>query len=706
MPNFLILLALCQALPSSSQNVLIHVSPAGTPQPVLDALVVGTLTEAQTALRATLTNYSARVNITITLAPGVHRVPLGGLLLTSQDSPAPGFMVSWHGRQGETVVSGGWNVTGWTPLNDPTLPPGVYQAPIPAGLGNATSRQLYVDGQRAKRTSRLVSDALPSLTLEDRADCQACSYSTPTPAPLHWANPSQVEFVYTGVGSGWSDSRCAVQEVSPNAPASYPNCSLLPSSPTPGDCGFPYSKESDCLNNRTAEHPDGCCWHEGGLPPSGHWCVTPVYPPPPPSPSSRITMKQPCMWNLVHRPWQPIGGSPPITVENVRGDLSTPGQWYLDSEAGVILYFPLPSQANLSQVTVVVAGEGTLVGVMGKGAARQSFVGLTFSFATWLRPGEGEGFVDSQSSACNVCPYGVTNSYLCGGEDTYAVTPGSVAVVGGEEVDFTYCTFAHLGAYGASVGGGSHFVSFHGCLFTDLSGGAVMLGDTTSFNITDVSLWDSNLTVADCTAVGTGVEFTGSTTIFAAYVADTTITNNLIVNASYSAMTIGWGWGREASRHGGNKVVGNKVLGAQTARCCDGGGLYTLGPQPGSLLAYNYLAQGQAAGAWGPSAGNGIYHDNGSGGFTDKNNVIDGTWGRYLFQDNSLGPYGPGALCPGRDGQQADCGMAFVGNWVRTSGGGTTNHQNTTYANNTFIAPGDPLPPEAAAVVQAAGPRY
>jgi hypothetical protein len=232
----------------------------------------------------------------------------------------------------------------------------------------------------------------------------------------------------------------------------------------------------------------------------------------------------------------------------------------------------------------------------------------------------------------------------------------------------------------------------------------VTFGDAYSFNVTDAALWDAGLSASDCTMQG-AVEYTGATTVFVLYVENATIEHNFMYNASYSSVTMGWGWGREASRRGGNRIVGNRLLGQQTGRCCDGGGLYTLGPQPRSFILNNYIAQGPPV-AWGPSAGNGIYHDNGSAGITDSGNVIDGKWSWYFFQDDSLGPYGPGALCPDRDGTQTDCGMAFVGNWFRSDARGTTSHVNTTIANNTHVDPGSALPPDAQAVVDAAGPRY
>jgi len=41
-----------------------------------------------------------------------------------------------------------------------------------------------------------------------------------------------------------------------------------------------------------------------------------------------------------------------------------------------------------------------------------------------------------------------------------------------------------------------------------------------------------------------------------------------------------------------------------------------------------------------PFYGNAVYHDNGSGGFTDKNNVIEGTFAHSCGLNGPLGPYG------------------------------------------------------------------
>jgi hypothetical protein len=476
-----------------------------------------TLLHARAALRALLVS-SRHQNVTVLLPAGVYRVPTGGLELTDDDSPAPGFRVTWRGIAG-AVVSGGANVTGWAPSSDPSLPPFVWAAPAPAALAGGTSRQLYVNGARARRTRLPLAAAVPGgLLLEQRSDCPACSYATP--AALAWANAGDVEFVYSGVAQGWSEARCAVDGLSPGGPAPA-NCTQAPA--RQGDCGFTHSTEADCVSNKTAAHPNGCCWVPGGVAPSGHWCVTPAFPGPGSS-GTRITMKQPCFWNLVNRPFQPVGGAPPPFVENVREHLalSPPGTFFHDRVKQQVLYIPRAGE-DLATAEVVIAVEESLLAL--RGAARQAFEGVTFSFATWLRPGEGVGYVEQQSAACNTCAYNVTTgkAWYCGGDDVYTVTPGNVALVGAHDVQFVNSTFTHLGAYAASARGGSQYVSFTSCRFDDVSAGAVMLGDVDTFNITDVSLWDANFTVADCVAVNTGLEFTGATTIFAAYVADTVI---------------------------------------------------------------------------------------------------------------------------------------------------------------------------------------
>eukprot|EP01045_Picozoa_sp_COSAG04_P007178 COSAG04_NODE_368_length_15757_cov_6.049176_11_plen_154_part_00 len=116
--------------------------------------------------------------------------------------------------------------------------------------------------------------------------------------------------------------------------------------------------------------------------------------------STRITMKQPCFFNLVMGKPLSMGNRTPAFVDNVREHLNTPGQWYFDKARQEILCYPLPGQ-DLNKVEVIVAVEETLV----KHVTLQNHAwrGITFEHGTWLRPMQNAGFVEEQTGACDVC---------------------------------------------------------------------------------------------------------------------------------------------------------------------------------------------------------------------------------------------------------------------------------------------------------------
>ena len=229
---------------------------------------------------------------------------------------------------------------------------------------------------------------------------------------------------------------------------------------------------------------------------------------------------------------------------------------------------------------------------------------------------------------------------------------------------------------------------------------------------TDTGKWDRGFHIADSTIVNLPVEYTGATAVFFGYVENATIEHNHMENMTYSAMTIGWGWGRTACGRGNNHVLANRIVNPLRARCCDGGEVYTLGPQPGSTIARNHLVNhgefeghGQSSYATRP---NPLYHDNGSGGFTDKNNVIEGSWEHYCGENAPHGCASCKLHCPDSTGKEADCGISVVDNWLFKSTFQEKEQCSATPGTSvtgTVNVTGGVLPPAAQAIVDAAGPR-
>ena len=326
----------------------------------------------------------------------------------------------------------------------------------------------------------------------------------------------------------------------------------------------------------------------------------------------------------------------------------------------------------------------------------------------------------------------MVNEYLCGKDDTYSLAPAGVIISDSRDVTFTNCTFSKIGGSGLSISDGSKNVAVRGSTFTDISAAGIVLGEVNDVFDKNVENWNENLMIEVSGATSTHsiasqkrntltsslclqdnvlinfpVEYKGQSQLFAGYVENATINHNLFQNATYSAITIGWGWGREASLRGNNKVNANKIVDILSDRCCDGGAIYTIGPQVGSEIKNNYILQNSTAAY--PAGGNALYHDRGSGGFQDINNVIDGNWTHWFGTNDSSGPYGPGASCPNLDGEggEHDCDIVIAKNYVHTAAGHDNPANNSTriFDNDIMVIDGSPFVGDAKAIVDAAGPR-
>jgi hypothetical protein len=135
---------------------------------------------------------------------------------------------------------------------------------------------------------------------------------------------------------------------------------------------------------------------------------------------------------------------------------------------------------------------------------------------------------------------------------------------------------------------------------------------------------------------------------------------------------------------------------------------YTLGPQPGSSIRDNYILH-DANHPGGSSVC--IYHDAGSGGWDDSNNVCDGNFNHgYGFNVSPKdGTFSCDGECPSWDPSVlGNCSMSFHDNWMRSAEIDQIKHctDDVHLFGNTILRSSDPFPPAAQAVVAAAGPRY
>ncbi|MBP3361620.1 MAG: discoidin domain-containing protein [Clostridia bacterium] len=162
------------------------------------------------------------------------------------------------------------------------------------------------------------------------------------------------------------------------------------------------------------------------------------------------------------------------------------------------------------------------------------------------------------------------------------------------------------------------------------------------------------------------------------YTDNVDIAHNYIYNVPYTGIALGWGWTTYPdSVTSRNNKIRNNVIDNFTLVNMDGGGIYTLAQQPGSVISGNYIKnQNNVYGA--------VYPDNGSADYTVSGNVLENVWLSFFIYS--------------RDKKN----LVFDSNYSTTSV--MENYGENCFVTNTkYFVPGN-MPAEAKAIADAAGP--
>ena len=281
-------------------------------------------------------------------------------------------------------------------------------------------------------------------------------------------------------------------------------------------------------------------------------------------------------------------------LENSLRFLDAPGEWYLDRAARKLYLRPFDEKA-FPEATVVAPAVDKLIVFKGKGAKPVEYIrfeGLSFEHSSWSI-GEG-GYNGHQGDVA--ARAAIRADYVRG-------------------LDFIRCAFMRLGRYALFFN--------HGCTnnriihneFTDLGGGAVLLGPGgRSVKVEDQSTGNeiSHNHVHDC-----GRVWHGSCGIWVGSASYTHIHHNYVHNHPYTGISVGWTWSDDPSGAHHNIIEHNHVHDVMTFMG-DGGCIYTLGRQNGTVIRNNILHD---AYGWNGQA-NGIYTDQGSSGMLIENNLV------------------------------------------------------------------------------------
>jgi hypothetical protein len=311
--------------------------------------------------------------------------------------------------------------------------------------------------------------------------------------------------------------------------------------------------------------------------------------------------------------WEP---HPRYFLENSPAFLDQPYEWYLES-GKALLYLKLPAGMNPGGLEIIAPKTGTLLLLEGTEENRIrniSFEGITFSHCAFTLPASGYAGVQA-------CHFDNRE-----GGPGWLTVPCAVEGRWTENCSFNHCTLIHLGGSGLRFGTGSRDGSISSCLFSDISGNGIMIGEGSERQVGGSPWWRSvpyqvasGNRVEDCIITQTGRQFFGAVGIWSGFTAGTQIIHNEVSDLPYTGISIGWHWSNEPTPSREFRIEGNHIHHIMQT-LSDGGGIYTLGLQPGGEIINNHIHHVEINA--GRAESNGMFLDEGTTDVTIAHNLI------------------------------------------------------------------------------------
>ena len=320
-----------------------------------------------------------------------------------------------------------------------------------------------------------------------------------------------------------------------------------------------------------------------------------------------LTFQQPESKIEFEHPWPPVEVSTnyqaPFFLANAVELLDSPGEWFEDSAAGKIYYWPRSGE-DLPAAQVVVPALETLVRVEGtpdRPVTHLAFQGIQFEHAAWRRPSEA-GHVPLQATmfmldAYRLKPKGTAERPKLDNQAWLGRAPAGATVANANHLSFARCRFEHMASAGLDFQSGTHDDLIEGCVFCDLGGNGMQIGKFAdpgmethlAYNPKDEREICTHETIANNLVMDCGTEDWGGVGIAAGFVQQTAIQHNEISHLPYTGISLGWGWTPATNCMRDNVIYANRIHHV-AERLGDTAGIYTLSAQPGTLISENVVS--------------------------------------------------------------------------------------------------------------------
>ena len=274
----------------------------------------------------------------------------------------------------------------------------------------------------------------------------------------------------------------------------------------------------------------------------------------------------------------------PAYMENAYEFLDQAGEWYQNTTAGALYYKPLSGQ-DMSKAEVVLPQLEVLLSIGGsydQPVHDLTFQGLTFSHTSWLGPSSSDGYANQQTGAFIAGPKSQYPEF----EATRPVwhqMPAAVQVSAAKNIAFVRDRFVALGQVGlgignddnahlSKVGPGADAIDVEGCVFTEIAGGAIVVGGIqakahhpggdvplSALTATEQRMIDQNITIKNNLVHDVAIDYRDFAGLMYTYAQNVVVSHNEVYNLPYSGINSGYGWG--VNDAGGNNEYGTRGTG-------------------------------------------------------------------------------------------------------------------------------------------------
>lgn len=313
---------------------------------------------------------------------------------------------------------------------------------------------------------------------------------------------------------------------------------------------------------------------------------------------------------------------PRYRLENDPVLLDAPGEWYLNTDTGVLFYRPLKDESiskfNASPPIAPVATALLQVRGDAKRPVRNlRFDGLHFAHCAWSTP--SHGFAAGQAT------FHERRDGTNGGALREPM-PTAVTFERAEQCRFVNGSIMHTGGSAIWLGSRCDDWVFAGNIVSDIAGNGILIGEDRGRRIDGRYWWQAapqqvakrnivkNNLIEHC-----GQLFYGAVGVWVGMAEQTTIANNEIRHLPYTGVSVGWMWNSTPTPCKGNRVERNHIHHVMQI-LSDGGGIYTLGRQPGTVLSGNVIHDVPTN--LGRAESNGMFLDQGTSEMVIENNLI------------------------------------------------------------------------------------